>query len=384
MHDAALFVLATGAVVATAPSIVSATDPVRAAESVFVEAEPAESFPRYEIGGLIAGGYQFEIGTDSENQAGALTVRPGISALLSESDELFLEFGITQGNAVNADSPFSLAPWGADLEDDLENINGSDVDALQNLWYKRTIGGDALGGFGDGLAITVGFIDSTEFIDQNEFANDEYTQFLNEVFVNAPVSFLQSYDIGAAVEWSADSWSVNGTVMRVAENDDGNAFLFAGAQVGYNHTNDLGEANYRFVLTFANDEFLRPDGVSTAPRLAGLFSIDQRIGDSLGIWARAGTQDDRAVVTHKSMYSVGAQTDGSLWGRDKDTAAVGYAFLDGGNDGISSTHAVEAYVRFALDESVSFTADVQRTHDHTLDGRTEEGWVVGGRLVLEF
>ncbi|MEO0631736.1 MAG: porin, partial [Planctomycetota bacterium] len=307
-----------------------------------------------------------------------------IGVILTETDELFLEFGITQGNAVNADSPFSLAPWGADLEDDLENINGSDVDALQNLWYKRTISGDALGGFGDELAITVGFIDSTEFIDQNEFANDEYTQFLNEVFVNAPVSFLQSYDLGAAVEWSADSWSVNGTIMRVAENDDGNAFLFAGAQVGYNHTNNLGEANYRFVLTFANDEFLRPDGISTAPRLAGLFSIDQRIGETFGIWARAGTQDDRAVVAHKSMYSAGAQTDGSLWGRSQDTAAIGYAFLDGGNDGISSTHAIEAYVQFALDESVAFTADVQRTHDHTLDGRTEEGWVVGGRLVFEF
>ncbi|MEO0629190.1 MAG: carbohydrate porin, partial [Planctomycetota bacterium] len=123
---------------------------------------------------------------------------------------------------------------------------------------------------------------------------------------------------------------------------------------------------------------------STAPRLAGLFSIDQRIGESVGVFARAGTQDDRAVVTHKSKYSVGGQSDGSLWGRPQDTAAIGYAYLDGGNDGISSTHAVEGYVRFAVDEALSFTADVQRTHDHTLGGGSEEGWVVGGRVVLEF
>ena len=372
------------AVVFLATTTAGATDPVRSAEAVILEPVEEETFPRYEVGGLIAGAYQFEIGTDNENEAGALTVRPGISAFLSESDELFLEFGITQGNAVNGDSPFSLAPWGADLEDDLENINSSDVDALQNLWYKRTIPSEALGGFGDELALTVGFIDSTEFIDQNEFANDEYTQFLNEVFVNAPVSFLQSYDLGAAVEWSADSWSVNGSVMRVAENDDGNAFLFAGAQVGYSTTNNLGDANYRFVLTFANDEFLRPDGVSTAPRLAGLFSVDQRIGESVGIWARAGIQDDRALVTHQNMYSAGAQFDGAAWGRSQDTVGLGYAYLDGGNDGISSTHAAEVYARFAIDEALSFTADVQRTHDHTLGGGTEEGWVLGGRVVLEF
>ncbi|MEL6498971.1 MAG: carbohydrate porin [Planctomycetota bacterium] len=386
MHAATRTALSGGlvSVLLSAPAAATATDPVQSAEAVLIEHADEGSFPRYEIGGLIAGGYQFEIGTDSENQAGALTVRPAISAFLSESDELFLEFGITQANAVNADSPFSLAPWGADLEDDLENINGSDVDALQNLWYKRTIGGEALGGFGDELAITVGFIDSTEFIDQNEFANDEYTQFLNEVFVNSPVSFLQSYDLGAAVEWSADSWSVNGTVMQVSENDDGNSFLFAGAQIGYSMTNSIGPANYRLVLTYANDEFVRPDGVSTAPRLGALISADQQIGESVGVWARVGTQDDRAVVTHQNLYSGGAQMDGSLWGRSQDTAAIGYAFLDGGNDGISSTHAIEAYVRFALDTSASLTLDVQRIHDHTLEGTTDEGFVIGGRVVFEF
>lgn len=364
--QASIIPIMAGVALVVGPSV-SATDPVRSAEAVFVEPIDEAAYPRYEIGGLISGAYQFEIGTDNEKAAGALTVRPGIGLALSASDELFLEFGLTQGNGVNAASPFALAPWGADLEDDLENINGSDVDALQNLWYRRTLSSTDRGE----LALTVGFIDSTEFIDQNEFANDEYTQFLNEVFVNAPVGFLQSYDLGAAVEWTIDAWSLNGTVMRVTENDDGNAFLFAGAQMGYAVTNALGEANYRIVLTFASDEFLRSDGLSNAPRLAGLFSADQRIGESVGVWARVGTQDDRAIITHANMYSAGAQLAGSAWGREQDTAGVGYAYLDGGNDTISSTHAVEAYVRFAIDEALSFTADVQRTHDHTLGGGTE-------------
>jgi len=205
----------------------AATDPVQSAEPVVIESNDGDSASRYSVGGLIAGAYQFEIGTGNENEAGALAIRPSIEFALTGADQFFLEFAVSQGNGVNGASPFSLANWGADLEDDLENINGSDVDALQNLWYRRTFSSDAA----NEIAVTVGFIDSTSFLDQNEFANDEYTQFINEVFVNAPVAFFQSYDLGAAVEWSSDAWSVNGTVMRVSENDDGNAFFFGGAQV---------------------------------------------------------------------------------------------------------------------------------------------------------
>ena len=79
-----------------------------------------------------------------------------------------------------------------------------------------------------------------------------------------------------------------------------------------------------------------------------------------------------------------ARHAGAAGGRAQDTVGRGYAYLDGGNDGISSTHAAEVYARFAIDEALSFTADVQRTHDHTLGGGTEEGWVLGGRVVLEF
>ncbi|MEO1583317.1 MAG: carbohydrate porin [Planctomycetota bacterium] len=361
----------------------AAIDPVRSAGSAVYEPEPLPEAEkpgiRYEIAGLIAGGYQFEIGTDNENEAGALTVRPGIDVTISDADRVFLEFGITQGNGVNADSPFALAPWGADLEDDLENINGSDVDALQNFWYRRTLDSSDRGE----LAVTVGFVDSTEFIDQNEFANDEYMQFRNEVFVNGPTGFLQSYDLGAAVEWSRDAWSVNGTVMRVAENDNGNPFWFGGVQLGYATSTSLGEGNYRVVGTFANDRFARLDG-STAPRLGLMLSADQQLGETFGVWTRLGTQDDRALITYENMYSGGVSVSGGSWGRPRDTAAVGYAYLDGGNDSISSTHVVESYYRVQVDDDISLTLDVQRTHDHTLGGGTEEGWVVGGRAVLEF
>ncbi len=359
----------------------SCTDPVKHADPAgwFSLAEDDAGSP-YQISGLIAGGYQFELGTDDENSDGALTVRPSIDAALSERDHLHVTFAVSGGDALNATAPFSLAPWGADLESDVENINGSDVDFLQTAWYRRTLHESDRGG----LSVTIGFIDSTEFIDQNAFANDEYTQFLNEVFINGPVGFYQVYDLGAAVEWSRDAWSLNGVVMRVAENDDGEAFLFGGAQLGYTAENALGEGTARLVFSFASDEFLAPDGVTTRPLFAAAISADQRIGESLGVWTRLGKQDDRALVTHANLYSGGVDLSGTAWGREGDNAGLGYAYLDGGNDGISSTHAVEAYVRFAIDRALSMTLDVQRTHDHSLEGGTDEGWVLGGRMVLEF
>lgn len=67
----------------------------------------------------------------------------------------------------------NLSPWAADLEDDLKDINGCGRDYLLTAWYRH--------GFSlaqdNRLNITLGIIDSTDFLDNNAYANDEYTQF---------------------------------------------------------------------------------------------------------------------------------------------------------------------------------------------------------------
>lgn len=75
-------------------------------------------------------------------------------------------------------------------------------------------------------------MDSTDYLDGNEYANDEYTQFMNEALVNSGSYGLPSYAPGAALEWAAGPWSLNAIGMNVAENDDGNNFNFWGVQAG--------------------------------------------------------------------------------------------------------------------------------------------------------
>ena len=97
------------------------------------------------------------------------------------------------GNGLNGVNPFSLAPYADDLEDDLKDINGRNRDYLLEAWYKRTFM------FSDDmkLAVTGGIIDSTGYIDDNAFANDETGQFMNDIFSTAlwPIFLLMISEV---------------------------------------------------------------------------------------------------------------------------------------------------------------------------------------------
>ena len=76
------------------------------------------------IGGIIAGEWQYQSlseapGFDSEGR-GVMIFQPEISFTPTDSDELFVKFGFGAGNGLMEEgvSPFILAPFGADVQDD--------------------------------------------------------------------------------------------------------------------------------------------------------------------------------------------------------------------------------------------------------------------------
>ena len=158
---------------------------------------------KFSIGGVMAGAYQYQTGEDVDDKGrGALPFQPEFSFRPTENDEFFANFGFAAGNGLNGVSEFILAPWAADLEDDVKDINGRNRDYLLTAWYKHTFE------FGENnaLGLTGGIIDSTGYIDENTYANDEYTQFMNEALTNAPNFFSPSYDIGGVLEWETGNW----------------------------------------------------------------------------------------------------------------------------------------------------------------------------------
>jgi len=169
---------------------------------------------KFSIGGTLYGAYQYQdvsddAGTESKGK-GDMAFQPELSFTPTENDEIFVKFGFGAGDALNdGTSPFTLSPWAATLEADVQNINGRNRDYLLEAWYKRTF----LSSKTHSLRVTGGLIDATGYLDENVYANDELTQFMNEAMVNGPNVFAPSYDIGGALEWEYSNFTVKGVAM---------------------------------------------------------------------------------------------------------------------------------------------------------------------------
>ena len=315
---------------------------------------------------------------------GGMPVQFELDFMPTENDEFFAKLGWAAGNGLNTASPFQLAPWAADLEDDVQDINGRGRDYLLAAWYKHNfdLGGE------NSIGATLGIIDTTAYLDGNAYANDEYTQFMNEAFVNAANYNLPSYDAGAALEAAFGRYSVSVVGMNVGENDDGNNYNFWGVQLGWHPSFSLGAGDYRFMVMGTSKAFLDPDGVNKENRLAYGLSFDQALGDVVGVFLRIVAQSDDAAISYRALYSGGIDIAGSAWGRAGDGVGVGYAHLAGGNVDVNQTNVFETYYRAQLNDHFALTADVQYMSDslEEADPRQKDpsGWIFGLRAIAAF
>ena len=345
---------------------------------------PAEADDEIPDGTVESPGINSSMGAFHDGCRGGMPIQLEVSFHPDAANEFYAKLGFAAGNGLNPISPGVLAPWAADLEDDVQDINGSGRDYLLAAWYKHTFT------FADKgtLGASFGLLDSTDYVDGNEYANDEYAQFMNEVFVNSGSYGLPSYAPGAALEWASGPWSLNAVGMSIAENDDGNQFNFWGVQGGYRMESALGTGNYRVILAGASSAFPDPEGSTEERRLAWGLSFDQAIDEEVGVFLRCAWQSQDAAVDYKALYSGGLSFNGAGWHRELDTIGLGYGYLEGGNLDIEHTHVLEAYYRLGLNDSIALTADLQ----YISDVRTQvdpvqqdpEGWVLGMRFTAEF
>ena len=335
---------------------------------------------KFSIGGVIAGAYQYQwVDGDDNLGRGALPFQPEFSFRPTENDEFFAKFGFAAGNGLNGVTDFYLAPWGADLEDDVKDINGRNRDYLLTAGYQHIF---ELGENHD-LELTGGIIDATDYIDENAYANDEYNQFMNQALVNAPNGFAPSYDIGGAVEWEIGSWDITAMGMNVGENEDGNNYNFFAGQIGYKLNTSLGEGNYRLIGQMTSKEFLDEDG-GKEKLMAVFISFDQQLGDIFGAWIRSGWQNDKALINYDALLSGGLNITGKWYGREQDNIGLGSAYLNGKDD-FDYTQVAEVYWRVVLNDYFAVTADLQYMKDkYDSDRHDVKGFIGGLRMTAEF
>ena len=342
---------------------------------------------KFSIGGIMAGVYQYQwLDDDANGEAdnlgrGAVNFEPEIWYRPNKNNTVFAKLGFGAGNGLNGVTDFNLAPWAANLEDDYKDINGRNRDYLLEAWYNYTFE------FGEDhtLGLTGGIIDSTYYLDENAYANDEFTQFLNEALVNGPNAFFPSFDIGGALEWDYGNLFVNLVGMNIGENEFGNNWHYWGAQIGYTFNTFLGEGTYRLIVDTTSKQFLDKDG-NKDNRSAVVISFDQALGDIFGAWIRFAWQDDNVLIDYDSLYSGGLNITGKWYGRKDDNIGIGYAYIDGAEKGdFEYTQVGEVYWRVVFNDYFAATADLQFIKDKFKNIGDDISGIIGGiRLTAEF
>jgi porin len=250
---------------------------------------------------LVAGAFQCQepsAASGADNACcGAAPIQPELIYNPIEQDQVSLKLGFAAGNGLNPVSPLVLAPWTADLEYDVKDINGHDRSHLLEVWYAHTFKRDA----DSSVQITGGIIDPAFYVNENAYANDEFTQFMNEVFVNSRNAFLPAYDWGGVLVWKHRDWTFSGVGMNVGENDDGNNYNFYVAEADYRIDTALGEGNYRVMVSGTSKANLDPSRENREPRSALSLSFDQALGPVGGAFLRLGWQREDAAVDFKAV-----------------------------------------------------------------------------------
>jgi porin len=301
----------------------------------------------------------------------------------TEKDEIFLNLSVASGNAVNDRSPFNLSPYADDLEDDLSQINGrKHRNNVLEFWYSHefSLMKDAK------LKITAGIIDATGYIDDNEYANDETAQFMQDPFVNNPIANLPSYDYGGVVEFEKGNVTAKFLYMHPKDGDNEIYYDYFTLQLGYKADLSFGEGNYRIYAFTTSKDFPKTNSEKASLKGAGVSFDQEVIKDTLGIFFRAGWQDDEAV-DYKNCFSFGINAPLKKYFKYGDTFGAGISYLQGVKD-IDHTASFETYVKFDLGSykkqiSSDLTLDFQYMQDKSSDGETS-GYFLGARWNVSF
>jgi len=304
----------------------------------------------------LTGVYQyadFSKNATGDTAKGSIATDIGINFHPTKNNELQLTLSFAGGNGLKKTfdrNGFSLMPNADDLEDDLKNINGRNRDYLLEAWYKHTFKGKEWF-----VAPTVGIIDGTAYIDDNEYANDEVSQFMNDAFVNNPLAEIPSYDLGAVLEAGNDFLTAKGLVINT-KNDDGKNYNYYALQVGVSYASINGRVYY-YITT---KDFKNYKGKKD--RIEGVgISTDYTWKEYLGTFVRLGFNTNTDTGDYKSLYSGGVVIFGTLWGRKDDNVGVALAYLDGNKkvSGIKNNQVAEAYYKLQINEHSDLTVDLQ-------------------------
>jgi len=175
------------------------------------------------------------------------------------------------------------------------------------------------------LLITAGKLDPTVYIDENEIANDETTQFISTAFRNATTIEFPDNNFGTRVS----AQLIDGLYLNVGLLEDDGDFedigdgLFTFVQLAYTPQALERPGTYRVYGwhdTSAHTA-LKDSGMTKEHNYGFGLSIDQEVMDSVIAFSRFGWADP-AVSHVECAWSCGFQIEGELWKRENDYVGI--------------------------------------------------------------
>ena len=266
---------------------------------------------------------------------------------------------------------------GAGLTDDLKlfsnvNADASDCDGnalIDEAWYEYYFKNIP-------LSVTFGKLDPTYFIDSNEYANDETSQFLGDMFVNSCIiEFPADNAAGIRLGLKPNELFDIETVALDGDADWEDIFdgMFLAGQINFKPHIFGRPGNYRLLAWRNNQPHTKWTDMSQdkATGFGAGLSFDQELTDLIGVFARYGWQNPDVYLSSESFslrdsFSLGARLKGSPWGRPDDVLglAFGQIFPSRKYKSVNELQAKteshwECYYNFKVNDHFSFSPDLQ-------------------------
>ncbi|NWG87776.1 MAG: carbohydrate porin [Hydrogenophilaceae bacterium] len=253
---------------------------------------------------------------------------------------------------------------------------------LMQAWYQLDIPvGGKTGSLGQ-VEVTAGKIDPFGFFDGNNIADDESEQFLNLAFIHNPL-----LDAGGDIGVGEHGASPGLRLAYVSDINSGNRITASlglfGAGEGANYSDTFGKHLTIAQLEYAGKTF---GGLEGAWRLYGWnngraedladpanqerhtgwgVSIDQQVADHVTLFTRLGLST-KGEVAFDRAFTLGAQFDGGLWGRENDRIGLAAGWLKVSdeyklaNPGFSGAEKpLELYYAWQLNDNLQLSPSVQ-------------------------